>query len=43
VAAYAASSRGATIGEDLAVQGEQVASAAPQVQAWLRRIGLRTA
>jgi len=37
---YAASCRGATLGEGLAVQGEEVAGAGPTVEAWLRRIGL---
>jgi hypothetical protein len=39
---YAASSGAATLGEGLAVPGEQVGNATPQVQAWLRSIGLRT-
>jgi hypothetical protein len=39
---YAASCRGATIREGLAVRGEEVADAEPAVQAWLRRIGLLT-
>jgi flavodoxin len=34
---YAASCRGATIGEGLAVQGEEVGSARPAVESWLRR------
>jgi hypothetical protein len=34
---YAASCRGATIGEGLAVQGEVVGSARPAVESWLRR------
>ncbi|PWU47369.1 hypothetical protein DLE60_05980 [Micromonospora globispora] len=37
---YAASCRGATLGEGLAVRGEEVADAEPAVEAWLRRIGL---
>ena len=37
---YAASCRGATLGEGLAVRGEEVADAEPVVGAWLRRIGL---
>ncbi|RAO12721.1 hypothetical protein GUI43_02593 [Micromonospora noduli] len=37
---YAAICRGATIGEGLAVRGEEVADAEPDVAAWLRRIGL---
>ena len=37
---YAASCRGATIREGLAVRGEEVADAEPAVAAWLRRIGL---
>jgi flavodoxin len=39
---YAASCRGATFGEALAVRDEEVADAAPAVEAWLRRIGLLT-
>jgi flavodoxin len=39
---YAASCRGATFGEALAVRGEEVADAGPAVEAWLRRIGLLT-
>jgi flavodoxin len=34
---YAASCRGATIGEGLAVRGEEVADARPTVETWLRR------
>ena len=34
---YAASCRGATIGEGLAVRGEEVAEARPTVETWLRR------
>ena len=37
---YAASCPAATLGEGLAVRGEDVADAGPAVQAWLRRIGL---
>jgi Flavodoxin len=37
---YAASCRGATIGEGLAVRGEQVNDAGPAVDSWLRRSGL---
>jgi flavodoxin len=37
---YAASCRGAQFGEGLAVQGERTGDAGPQVEAWLRRIGL---
>ncbi|WP_173074520.1 flavodoxin [Phytohabitans rumicis] len=37
---YAASCSGATLGEGLAVRGEEVADAQPTVEAWLRRIGL---
>ena len=37
---YAASCPGATLGESLAVRGEQAADAEPAVEAWLRRIGL---
>lgn len=38
---YAASCRGATLGEGLAVRGEEVNDAANAVDAWLRRAGLR--
>ncbi|KAB1138670.1 flavodoxin [Micromonospora sp. DT46] len=37
---YAVSCPGATLGEGLAVRGEDVADASPAVEAWLRRIGL---
>ncbi|MGI5176021.1 flavodoxin [Dactylosporangium sp. CA-152071] len=37
---YAASCRGATLGEGLAVRGEEAGDAEPAVTAWLRRIGL---
>ena len=37
---YAASCRGAAVGEGLAVRGEQVNGAGPAVESWLRRIGL---
>lgn len=37
---YAASCRGARLGEGLAVRGEEASDAEPAVQAWLRRIGL---
>ncbi|MEV6174178.1 flavodoxin [Streptomyces sp. NPDC051954] len=37
---YAASCPGATIGEGLAVRGEEVREADAQVRAWLRRIGV---
>jgi flavodoxin len=37
---YAASCPGATIGEGLAVRGEEVREAGAAVEAWLRRIGL---
>jgi flavodoxin len=37
---YAASCPGATIGEGLAVRGEQVDDAGPAVASWLQRIGL---
>lgn len=40
---YAESCRGATIGEGLAVRGEEVQEAEPAVEAWLRAIGLRSA
>jgi flavodoxin len=39
---YAASCPGAALGEGLAIRGEEVADAAPAVEAWLRRIGLLT-
>jgi flavodoxin len=39
---YAASAPGATIGEGLAVRGEEVQSAQSQAEEWLRRIRLRT-
>jgi flavodoxin len=39
---YAASCRGATIGEGLAVRGEEVRGAAAAVESWLRRIALLT-
>ncbi|MET9724436.1 flavodoxin [Streptomyces zaomyceticus] len=37
---YAASCRGATIAEGLAVRGEEVKDADTEVEAWMRRIGL---
>ena len=37
---YAASCPGATLGEGLAVRGEEVAEAGQAVESWLRRIGL---
>ncbi|WP_084741602.1 flavodoxin [Cryptosporangium aurantiacum] len=37
---YAASCRGATLGEGLAVQGEKAAEGGPDIEAWLRRIAL---
>jgi flavodoxin len=37
---YATSCRGATLGEGLAVQGEQAAGARAEVRTWLRRVGL---
>ena len=37
---YAASCRGATIGEGLAVRGEEIEAAGPAVQEWLRRTRL---
>jgi len=37
---YAASCRGASIGEGLAVQGEEVRNASPDVRSWSRRVGL---
>jgi flavodoxin len=39
---YATLCPGATIGEGLAVQGEEVQDGGPAVEAWLQRIGLRT-
>ncbi|MCC6628874.1 MAG: hypothetical protein IT340_15905 [Chloroflexi bacterium] len=39
---YAAWCPGATIGEGLAVRGEEVAASGTAVEAWLRRIGLLT-
>jgi flavodoxin len=38
---YTAVCRGATIGEALAIRGEEAADSRPDVDAWLRRIGLR--
>jgi len=37
---YTATCPGATLGEGLAVRGEEVAGAGPAVESWLRRIGL---
>lgn len=37
---YTAACPGATIGEGLAIQGETVQTARPQVESWLRRTGL---
>jgi flavodoxin len=37
---YAGSCRGATLGEGLAVRGEEAADAGPAVESWLRRIGV---
>ncbi len=37
---YAASCPGASLGEGLAVRGEEVNDAEPAVQAWLNRVGL---
>jgi flavodoxin len=39
---YAASCPGATLGEGLAVRGEEAADGGPAVESWLRRIGLLT-
>jgi hypothetical protein len=39
---YAASCPGATLGEGLAVRGEEVADASPIIESWLRRTGLLT-
>ena len=38
---YARTCRGATFGEGLAVQGEEVAGAEGAVSQWLERIGLK--
>jgi len=37
---YTASCRGASLGQALAVRGEEVTDAGPTVEAWLRRNGL---
>lgn len=37
---YTASCRGATLGEALAIRGEQAADSRPEVETWLRRISL---
>jgi flavodoxin len=37
---YAQSCDGATIGEGLAIRGEEASNARPQIAAWLRRIGI---
>jgi len=37
---YARSCRGASIGEGLAIRGEEVNDAGPAIEAWLRRTGL---
>lgn len=37
---YRQTCRGATLGEGLAVRGEEAAAAEPEVRAWLQRIGL---
>ena len=37
---YASACRGATIGEALAIRGEEAEKGRPRVEAWLRRIGL---
>jgi flavodoxin len=37
---YTATCPGTTLGQGLAVQGETVRSARPQIESWLRRIGL---
>lgn len=37
---YAASCPGATIGEGLAVRGEEIREADAQVESWLRRVGV---
>jgi len=39
---YATSLPGATIGEGLAVRGEEVGDSGAAVESWLRRIGLLT-
>jgi hypothetical protein len=38
---YGRSCQGATIGEGIAVRGEEVAQARVQVTSWLERVGLR--
>ncbi|MFC6087335.1 hypothetical protein [Sphaerisporangium aureirubrum] len=38
---YIVSCPGATLGEGLAVRGEQVTEAGPGIDAWLRHTGLR--
>ncbi|WP_203703641.1 flavodoxin [Asanoa iriomotensis] len=38
---YAATCPGATLGEGLAVRGEEATAAGPAAEAWLRRIGLK--
>ncbi len=40
VEVYTSTCRGATLGEGLAVRGEEVGQAAPAVREWLRRVGL---
>jgi len=40
---YAASAPRATVGSGLAVQGEEVRSAAPQIESWLHQVGLLSA
>jgi hypothetical protein len=35
---YTAAYRGATLGEPLAIRGEEAESSRPEVEAWLRRI-----
>ncbi len=40
VEVYRQTCRGATLGEGLAVRGEEAAAAEPEVRAWLQRIGL---
>jgi hypothetical protein len=37
---YAASCRGARLGEAVAIQGEEAADSRSEIEAWLRRIGL---
>jgi len=40
VEVYRQTCRGATLGEGLAVRGEEAGAAEPEVRAWLQRVGL---